>query len=69
MLAMETDRDQVKGATGIDAVIEEYKKGVDVSLIRENLCLSVDQRLQQLMRLQEFADELQRAGRKARSEQ
>jgi hypothetical protein len=51
---------------GLDAVIEAYKKDVDVTLIRENLRLTVDQRFQQLMKLQQFAEELQRAGRKAR---
>lgn len=68
MHAMQTDRDQANQGTGLDAVIEAYKKDVDVSLIRENLRLSVDQRLAQLMRLQEFAEELQRARRKAQSE-
>ena len=53
--------------TGLDAVIDAYKKDVDVTIIRENLRLTVDQRFQQLMKLQEFAEELQRAGRKARS--
>ena len=52
----------------LDPVIEAYKKGIDVTLIRENLRLTVDQRIQQLMRMQEFAEELQRAGRKARSQ-
>lgn len=52
----------------LDRVIEAYKKDIDVTLIRENLRLTVDQRFQQLMRLQEFAEELQRAGRKARSQ-
>jgi len=66
MHAMQTDRDQLNRATGVDAVIEVYKKDVDVTLIRANLRLSVDERLQQLMRLQEFAEELQRARRKAR---
>lgn len=56
-------------ATGLDAVIDAYKKDIDVSLIRENLRLTVDQRFQQLMKLQEFAEELQRAGRKARSQE
>jgi hypothetical protein len=51
---------------GLDAVIDVYKKGVDMTLIRENLRLSVDQRFQQLMKLQQFAEELQAAGRKAR---
>ena len=53
---------------GLDAVIEAYKRDVDVSLIRENLRLTVDQRFQQLMKLQQFAEELQRAGRKVRSQ-
>ena len=52
---------------GFDSVIEAYKKDVDVTLIRENLRLTVDQRFQQLMELQRFAEELQHAGRKARS--
>jgi hypothetical protein len=34
-------------------------------LVRENLRLTVDERFQQLMRLQQFAEELQAAGRKA----
>jgi len=51
-----------------DPVIEVYKKDIDRSLIRENLRLTVDQRFQQLMKLQEFADELRRAGRKARTQ-
>ena len=49
-----------------DLVIEAYKKDVDVTLIRENLRLTVDQRFQQLMKLQQFAEDLRRAGRKAR---
>jgi hypothetical protein len=57
-----------KRSGGLDAVIEAYKKDVDVTLIRENLRLTVDQRFQQLMKLQQFAEELQRAGRKARSQ-
>jgi hypothetical protein len=46
-----------------DPVIEAYKKDVDRTLIRENLRLSVEQRFEKLMRLQEFADELRRGGR------
>ena len=60
--------DQTKPERAVDPVIEAYKKGIDVTLIRENLRLTVDQRFQQLMRMQEFAEELQRAGRKARSQ-
>ena len=45
-----------------DPIIEAYKKDVDRTLIRENLRLSVEQRIEDLMRLQEFAEELKRAG-------
>ena len=49
-----------------DAVIDAYKKDIDRTLIRENLKLTVEQRFLQLMRLQEFAVELQAAARRAR---
>ena len=63
------DSDEKPGpATGLDRVIEAYKKDIDVTLIRENLRLTVDQRFHQLMKMQEFAEELQRAGRKAHSQ-
>jgi len=65
MLPMKDAREK----SGLDAVIEAYKKDVDVTLIRENLRLTVDQRFEQLMKLQEFAEDLRRAGRKARSQQ
>ena len=48
-----------------DPVIEAYKKDVDRTLIRENLKLTPEQRLDKLMQLQEFAEELRRAGREA----
>jgi hypothetical protein len=59
--------DSAKPTNGLDAVIEAYKRNIDVTLIRENLRLSVDQRFDQLMKLQQFAEELRRAGRKART--
>ena len=46
-----------------DPVIEAYKKDVDRTLIRENLRLTVEQRFENLERLQKFADELRRAGK------
>lgn len=49
-----------------DPVIEVYKKDIDRTLIRENLKLTVEQRFLKLMKLQEFAEELQRAGKEAR---
>jgi hypothetical protein len=48
---------------GCDPVIEAYKRHIDRSLIRENLRLSVEARLERLVALQQFADELRRAGR------
>jgi hypothetical protein len=57
--------EQNKPVADVDPVIEEYKKHVDVTLIRENLRLTVDQRFQQLMKMQQFAEELQGARRKA----
>ena len=63
---MSAMKDSPEKANDLDPVIEAYKKDVDVTLIRENLRLTVDQRFQQLMKLQQFAEDLRRAGRKAR---
>lgn len=49
-----------------DPVIEAYKKDVDRTLIRENLKLTVEQRIENLMRLQKFAEQLRHAGKEAR---
>ncbi|HEX7185519.1 MAG TPA: hypothetical protein VF756_27090 [Thermoanaerobaculia bacterium] len=48
-----------------DPVIEAYKKDIDRTLLRENLKLTVEERLRNLMRLQRFAEEMRRAGRRA----
>jgi len=47
-----------------DPVIEAYKRDVDRTLLRENLKLSVEQRLRQHRRIAEMAAELRKAGRK-----
>jgi hypothetical protein len=44
-----------------DPVIEFYKRDIDRTLIRENLKLTVEQRLDNLASLQRFAEELRRA--------
>jgi hypothetical protein len=49
-----------------DPVIEAYKKDIDRTLIRENLKRTVTERFENAMALQRFAEELRRAGRKAR---
>ena len=50
-------------ASGSDPVIDAYKKDIDRTLIRENLKRTPEERLRQLMKLQEFAEALQAAGR------
>ena len=49
-----------------DSIIERYKQGVDITLIRENLKLTPHERLLKLIELQRFAEELRRAGEAAR---
>lgn len=66
---MKDSQDHTKFPLAPDPVIEAYKKHIDRTLIRENLRLTVDQRFEQLMELQRFAEELQEAGRKARQKQ
>lgn len=53
----------------VDPVIEAYKPGVDVTLIRENLRLTVEQRIENLQRHMWAIEEMQKAGRAARGEQ
>ena len=50
--------------TAPDPVVEAYKKNLDRSLIRQNLRRSVQERLEALMELQSFAEELRRSGRR-----
>ena len=46
-----------------DPVVAAFKREVDRTLIRKNLSLTHEQRILQLMELQDFAQELRRAGR------
>jgi hypothetical protein len=50
----------------ISAIIALYKRDVDRTLIRENLKLTVEERLRNLQNLQRFAEELRAAGKKLR---
>jgi hypothetical protein len=50
-----------------DPVIEAYKAGIDRSLLRRNLELSVAERLAKLVALQRLAEEARRAGRASRA--
>lgn len=53
-------------ASDIDPVIEVYKRDIDRTLLRQQLQRTPTQRLQALMNLQRFAEELRRSGRTAR---
>lgn len=48
----------------LDPVIEVYKQDVDVGLIRENLKLTVEERLKKLQDHLEFAEALRSANRR-----
>jgi len=52
-----------------DPLSRLYREQVDVTLLRENLALTPQQRLERLVELQRFAEELRRAGRRLRAEQ
>ena len=49
-----------------DPVIDAYKKDVDRTLLRANLARTVEERLQNLGRLQRLVEKLQQAGRALR---
>lgn len=52
----------------LDPVVEVYKRDVDRTLLRQNLRRSIDERILNLMDLQRLAEELRRAGRRAREQ-
>jgi hypothetical protein len=52
-----------------DPVVEAYKKGIDRTLLRANLELTVTERFRRAMAHARFADQLRRAGRELRSQQ
>jgi len=58
---MGSDEDQDR-----DPLVEALVRDVDMSLIRRNLKMTPQQRVEQLMEMQRFAAELREAGRKVR---
>ena len=56
-------KDQVDS---MQAVIELYKKDVDRTLIRQNLKLTIEQRLLNLQNFNQFTAEFRNAGKKLR---
>jgi hypothetical protein len=63
---MQRRRMKVMESSSLDAVFDAYMRDVDVTLLIENLKLTPTQRVEQLMSMQRFVEELQRAGREAR---
>ena len=51
-----------------DPLSRLYREQVDMTLLRENLKLTVEERLLRLMDLQRFAEELREAGRRMRAQ-
>jgi hypothetical protein len=49
-----------------DPVVEAYKKDVDRTLLRENLRRTPEERSQNFLAMYRFAEEVRRAGAKAR---
>lgn len=50
----------------LDPLVEALVRDVDMTLIRRNLLLTPQERLDQLVAMQQFAAELAEAGRRAR---
>lgn len=48
-----------------DPVIETYKRDIDRTLVRQSLRRSVEERLETLIELERFAEELRQAGQRA----
>jgi hypothetical protein len=59
-------KSQAKKQRYIDPVVECYKKDVDRTIIRENLKLTVQQRVDRFMEFMRFAEQLRKAGEQAR---
>lgn len=60
-------REELPPADFCDPVIEAYKKDVDRTLLRENLKLTVVQRLRKAQDFHQAIDELRNARRRARA--
>lgn len=54
-----------EAVSSIDLIIDRYKRDVDRTLLRRNLGLTTTQRIEQLMEMHRFVDELRRAMRAA----
>ena len=64
-----SERAKLAPADYRDPVIEAYKKDVDRTLLRENLKLTVEERIRKAISFHEAVEELREAGRRLRSAQ
>ena len=60
--------DTLAPADAYDPVIEAFKAGVDRTQLRQNLALTPEQRLQKFLGFAKLANELRKAGRRAREQ-
>jgi hypothetical protein len=63
LVGAEVREDAESGTAASDAVVDAYKRDIDRSLLRENLKLTVEQRIQKLAAFLDLVGELRRAGR------
>lgn len=63
VMVMPTQKEQERS---VDPIIEMYKMDIDRTLLRENLKLTPEQRLQKLQNFMSFLEEIRRGGRKHR---
>jgi hypothetical protein len=56
-----SDAERLDEAAYVDPVIEAYKMDIDRTLIRHSLRLSVQERFENLMAMQRFAEEMRAA--------
>lgn len=61
-----TLRDRNESGRRRDPVVEAYRRGLDLTLLRRNLRRSPEERIVAAMELQRVAEEVRRAGREAR---
>jgi hypothetical protein len=58
--------DTIRPPDPVDPVIEAYKPGIDRTIIRHNLQLTISQRIDALQSLMKSIAEMQEVGRRAR---
>ena len=51
----------------VDPVIEAYKPGIDMTIIRHNLRLTISERIDALQSLMKSIEEMQEVGQRARA--